>query len=288
MKTIIVGYDGSEPAHEALRWAYREADLRGWPLRTIQSWRDPALALSPIGAASSDATAERRRVELGLLDQLDALGSAHPDVEVTSETTNDRPAVALEMAADDEDLIVVGARGRGGFLGLDLGSVSSHVAREADCPVAVVRQPEPEHRHGPVVVGVDGTEVSRLALRWAADEALLRDAPLHVVMAWSYLVPEGVDGAEVFRPNYSAEEATGVVREIVESELGDLAEKVTMFAPCDLASDALLQRTIEAQLLVVGARGSRHRGPFGLGSVSQQVVRHASCPVVVVRQPDVP
>src|SRR5690606_7278539 len=91
---------------------------------------------------------------------------------------------ALASTATPEDLLVVGARGLGGFKGLLLGSVSQRVLAEATCPVAVIR-PDAEQGEGPVVVGVDASATARRAMQWAAGEARARGTTLRVVHAWN-------------------------------------------------------------------------------------------------------
>lgn len=285
MDRMIVGYDGSESAADALRWAVHEAELLGWPVHVLHSFRDPALALSPLGAMTSDSAAEERRLELDLDDLVAELTVAHPRVKITVETTDLAPFAAIDSAADVDDVIAVGARGRGGFGGLNLGSVSSRLAREARAPVVVVRQLPADAERGPVVVGVDGTPAGRRALRWASASANRHHAPLRAVMAWTYLLPEDDEGEAAFRPNYTEAQAREVLSRIVVRELGAPGDDASLETPCDLPASALLRRSAGARLLVVGARGSRRRGPFGLGSVSQQVLHHATCPVAVVRPP---
>ena len=100
----------------------------------------------------------------------------------------DLAAPALIDAAADASLLVLGARGLGGFNGLLLGSVSQHCLHHASSPIAIVRTtPAPrtsEVEMDQIIVGVDGSQPSREALRWAADEARLRQASLQVIMTW--------------------------------------------------------------------------------------------------------
>jgi nucleotide-binding universal stress UspA family protein len=129
---------------------------------------------------------------------------------------------------------------------------------------------------GIVVVGVDGSEGARRALRWAATEARLRHATLRVIHAWSYLdQPEGT-----FDPTYGDDDARRLLDQAVAS-LGPDGEglEIERLTVCDLPTRGLL----EADVLVVGARGLGGFQGLLLGSVSQQVASHAPCPVVIVR-----
>ena len=102
--------------------------------------------------------------------------------EVLRQVVRDLPARGLLDAAQDADIVVVGARGLGGFRGLILGSVSQRVLENAPCPVAVARGTD--EGRGRIVVGVDGSKGSADALRWAAEEARNRGATLVVVHGW--------------------------------------------------------------------------------------------------------
>ena len=140
---------------------------------------------------------------------------------------------------------------------------------------------------GRVVVGSDGSESSRRAIRWAAEEARCRGAVLEVVHAWT-LLGQPDDGT--FDPNYGEAEA----RQLLDGELDGLGDaldgiEVERTVVCDLGAPALIDAGKRADLLVVGSRG---RGGFRgllLGSVSSQVVQHAPCPVAIIpdesRQP---
>jgi nucleotide-binding universal stress UspA family protein len=145
--------------------------------------------------------------------------------------------------------------------------------------------------HGPhrVVVGVDGSPNSVAALRFAAEEARLRHAELHVVHAWNYNpAPPAFAPMPSVGPSVAEqEEAAGrVVAACVAEALGDDTDvtvvETVVNAP---AAEALRDAATGADLLVVGARG--HAGLLGvvLGSIAVTVVKHAPCAVVVVPAP---
>ena len=135
---------------------------------------------------------------------------------------------------------------------------------------------------GVVVVGVDGSEHARRALTWAAEEAKLRGARLRAVHVWSYLNQAG----EAFDPTYGEDDAQRLLEETVAGVRDDV--ETELVAVCDLPARGLLDAAQGADLLVVGARGMGGFGGLLLGSVSQQVVQHAPCPVVIVPQPKEP
>jgi nucleotide-binding universal stress UspA family protein len=135
-RRIVVGIDGSPHSQVALRWAVEEARLRGLGLRIIHVF--PAL-VTYWGTTSSEyypkEEAEARKVfehALASAPSMDGL-----DIEQT--LTPGNPAEVLIEASRQASMLVVGARGRGGFRGVVVGSVSWHAVHQAHCPVLVVR-----------------------------------------------------------------------------------------------------------------------------------------------------
>jgi len=136
-----------------------------------------------------------------------------------------------------------------------------------------------------IVVGVDGSEASMRALEWAADEARRRHAHLRVVHAWLEVF---VDGYFVAPAVYEREAVEAAARETLDKAVasvpdGSPAIDVEPVLVHGQPAAVLLDEAEHADLVVVGSRG--HGGFAGLllGSVSQRVVHHAPCPVVVVR-----
>jgi nucleotide-binding universal stress UspA family protein len=139
-KTILVGVDGSPGSRVALSWAAAEAADHLADLVVLDVW-EPAL-LPALGSGSvphgnvADAGEEAADKLLEIIKE--ELGE-QPSMVVRPRVTQGNPAEVLIEESADADLLVVGTRGRGGFAGLVLGSVSQHVAAYAKCPVAVVR-----------------------------------------------------------------------------------------------------------------------------------------------------
>jgi nucleotide-binding universal stress UspA family protein len=135
---IVVGVDGSEASIDAVRWALQQAQLTGSSLEVLTSWHFPNQYAEWV-ADEIDWDARAR----ALLE--DTLTAAHieKDMQVTRTARPGHPAAVLTDASTSADLLVVGSRGHDGFAGMLLGSVSSHVAAHAHCPVVVVR-----HRDG--------------------------------------------------------------------------------------------------------------------------------------------
>jgi nucleotide-binding universal stress UspA family protein len=171
---LVVGVDGSEQARRALAWAFDEAAVRGLELRVVLVYA-PGDETSPyvrsyafaseaaaVERLTGDeqrlheehATETRREAQRLVESEVDAVRDGHlaqredgaaPDhaaVEVTTHVVADgRPARALINFAERADGLVVGSRGRGGFAGLLLGSVSQQLAQHAPCPVTIVPSP---------------------------------------------------------------------------------------------------------------------------------------------------
>jgi nucleotide-binding universal stress UspA family protein len=146
-----------------------------------------------------------------------------------------------------------------------------------------------EARGARIVVGIDGSEGSLRALSWAGREAGLRGATLEVVAAWRYPVPVLLFPATPALPEI--ETLRSEARDVVERALDKVADDVDGVSVAlgvveGFAAEALIDQAKGAALLVVGSRGlGGFRGPL-LGSVSQQCVLHAPCPVVVVPSSD--
>jgi nucleotide-binding universal stress UspA family protein len=137
---ILVGHDGSGCAQEALQWAAALARRAHLDLHVLRAWS--------MTSAPRPSTWQAGYVppvtdfEASVLDELRAHVAAaglHPDVRVTCHAVHRSPAKALIETAEGADLLVVGARGRGGFGGLLLGSIGDQVVNHAPCPVTVVR-----------------------------------------------------------------------------------------------------------------------------------------------------
>lgn len=151
MGRIVVGFDGSEESHQAFAWALDAARLRDadvvlvhayehvplWQLYGLETMAAPEVGYI---AEQEERTAEELRSRAAEM-LADAVVGASGDSEVAIETAihdDRRPAAALLEHAEGAELLVVGSRGRGGFKGLLLGSVSQECASKATCPVVVV------------------------------------------------------------------------------------------------------------------------------------------------------
>ncbi len=141
MPGIVVGVDGSAHSRKALEWAFTEAALRGTPL-TVMAVSPVAASIFGLSAQHYPADVESQRhaeeVTRKLVDEVIAGLPAAPAVKVTVKAIAGLPADELVRASAGADLLVVGARGAGGFSRLMLGSVSTQVSHHALCPVVIV------------------------------------------------------------------------------------------------------------------------------------------------------
>ena len=138
-----------------------------------------------------------------------------------------------------------------------------------------------------VVVGVNGSELSRDALRWAAEEARLRDCPLDVVYGWQVSTePRPAGGERELVPPLDAyqRQATERLEQVVAETLSEeLRDRVTVFVIHKPAGRALVSRAEGADLLVVGSCTHGRLASWLLGSVSDEALQAAPCAVVLVR-----
>ncbi len=276
--TIVVGIDGSEHSHSALKWACDEADRRDAFL---------LLLFAQIGKPDHLPAwyeAEDGKISAGNAIVDDAYGlvvTRHPSVVARTEVVKWPPALALTVASRSAQLLVVGARGLGGFKELLLGSVSDQCIQYSHCPVVVVSE-DPDERLGrKIVVGIDGSFGSSQALRWALNEARVRSAAVEAIYAWQY----PPIGAYILGPPEGFE-ASG--QEIVDGavEFHDRwGPDVPFAATAHLGATVpvLLGSSRDADLLVVGSRGHGNFSDALLGCVAHQCARHGRGVVVVTR-----
>lgn len=281
-RTIVVGIDGSEHSRLALKWASDEAERRDSILRIVYAQiSDPKNVPGWYDPGSSDLSPGQAIVD----DAYGLVATRHPSVVARAEVVDWPPSLVLTIASRSADLLVVGARGKGGFEELLLGSVSDQCIQYSHCPVAVVHAdpdvPPLRAVQPHIVVGVDGSLGSTRALRWALEEATVRSASVEAIFAWQY----PPIGTFVLGPSQGY---AVTACEIIEAAT-EYAQKWAPEVPIEVVDrfeatvPALLDASQGAELLVTGSRGHGGFNDVLLGSVAHQCARHAKCAVVIAR-----
>lgn len=284
-REVLVGFDASPAAERALRWAATEAALRGAPLRVCHAWN------WPYPQRPQDRDAMRIVRSMGALTLDDGVGLAREAVaglDVRPVLLRGTPSGALLAASADAALIVVGARGTGGFDKLPLGSTAVHVPAHADRPVVVVPAHDGPERAKRIVVGIDGSTASEAALRFALREARLRGAMVTLVCAWwDHAVLPGPDRLPFTDPQAVKEQAKARFTSAVGPCLVDYPDvAVEDRFVMEHAGRVLADNAREALLLVVGDRGIGSSPTTLLGAVTRTVLHEAPSPVAVVHERD--
>jgi nucleotide-binding universal stress UspA family protein len=290
-RPVVVGVDGSQGSHAAVQWAAQEAGRRDRPLRVVHA--TVPTHLPTLRSVAVAATTEwKQQAEKVAADGAETARRINPALTVEPKVhLNQNPAQALAGEADSAELLVLGARGSGGFAKLRLGSTAVQLLELASGPFVVVREPDaevmPGATAGQVVVGVDGSELSHRAVRFGFDEAALRGTGLTAVHAWtrpwhpalrSFEASGGVDWSFL-----ESEAATILSESIAVARQEFPGVEVTERLVSDQPGNALLDASRGAELLVVGSRGLGGLTGLVLGSVSHGAVHHAHCSVAVVR-----
>jgi nucleotide-binding universal stress UspA family protein len=271
MNELVVGVDGSDQSRAALRWAAAMAASTRIALRVVEVWSggDPASELE---------TAERIKAELADYSHA-ALEGVTPDPPIDFEALQGGPAEALLKRVTADSGLVLGSRGRGGFLGLLLGSVSRACIEHAPCPVMIVRREPPPLAGSTILVGHDGSPAARLALEWAVELSRAVQAKVIAAYVWQAnasevrpalhdrLVQEATASIEAWAAEISAEVQPIEIEGEPRMELVKLAERH------------------DAGLLVVGRRGQGVIRALRMGSVASYLVTSSPIPVAVTPPP---
>jgi nucleotide-binding universal stress UspA family protein len=273
-RSVVAGFDGSQPATDALTWAAQEARLHGAELVALAVLDRPVMT----GDVLAEPVVDPETLWSQLAERLaGAAEQASGDYPVRFELVEGGAAAELVAACGSDDLLVLGTRGRSLLTGLLLGSVSRACLHHAPCPVVVVPGPMEFGGHGRVLVAVDASVDSREAMRTAEHEARLRGDALHAVHAvhWDHI------GAELTTPDDKQLVIWG--KDLVESELEGIGVQARPVVVPGHAGDVLVRHSTHADLLVVGSRGRNQLAMLLLGSTSDHCARNAECPVMVVR-----
>ncbi|MFE6158153.1 universal stress protein [Streptomyces sp. NPDC056486] len=286
-RPVVVAVDGSAGSDHALEWALTAARLRQAPLRIVHV-RQYAMPMAdgpylpPPVEHGPDADPVTDRVRRTLEGRTDL-------PPLTIEAVDGAPGPDIPRLGDEAQLLVVGSRGRGGFTSLLLGSNGLACARDAACPVVVVR-PGDELTEGAepcVVLGLDALSPHEDTIGFAFAEAARRGAVLRVVCAYPGPVLVYTATGD-FATSVEVDAASAAqYTELAGEQLGPFQErcpKVTVeqqILPGDAAA-VLVEASQDAELVVVGRHRNRRFLGRLLGSVTNAVLLHARGAVAVV------
>ncbi|BDA63991.1 universal stress protein [Actinomyces capricornis] len=287
-KVVLVGVDGSPESLAAMDWAVARAARQGWRVHVLCAYSLPSFTAASLdgGYAALDDFAIRAGAQ-AVVDEAVARAEGS-GVTVTSSLETGDPAGVLVDLSDEATISVVGTRGGGGFTDRLLGTVSSALPAHSHCPTVVVPDRTQGAEYTPVrriVVGVDGSSSARRALQWAVQEAEAWDAELTAVAAVPMASGAGALAwlpAAVDRDQVLADVRSGLDHAVAEALEGRAGIEVRRHALDGNPAELMAEFSTAVDLIVVGSRG---RGGFSgllLGSTSQAVLSHASCPVMVV------
>lgn len=285
---IVVAVDGSPASDAAVSWAARDAAMRNVPLTVVHAVVTPTATWPPVAYPEALAVRledEGKRAIMDAMKLAEQVMPADARVAIRRELVFSAPVPALIGMSDEAEMIVMGTAGHGLFARGVLGSVSSTVVRQANCPVAVVHEDGVQDKlDAPVLVGIDGSEASELATAVAFEEASFRGVALVALHAWSDVAVTG----ELPEADWSSVEASAQ-RSLAESLAGwqERYPDVTVHREVvrDRPARQLADKAASAQLLVVGSHGRGGLTGMLLGSVSNAVLHHVRIPVIIARPP---
>jgi nucleotide-binding universal stress UspA family protein len=284
---VVVGVDGSEESLCAVEWAALEAKRHRAPLRIVSA---PALLPRMRTTAQAPGSAAARLGDHSRRALAEAITRAR---ELTSELLIDvdlltgAPALALTESGSGALMLVVGARGSGGFAAMLLGSVSRYAAMHARCPVVVVREAT-SAVHGEVVVGIRDPRDTAEALAFAFDEAARRNANLTAVHSWNWSRTAGSDHLSTGPTGQFADSDRMAVEASVHlaEALGTWRDKYPAVpAWGDLMRDhpahVLASYSARCDLVVIGRHDGAGSRPT-IGAIQHALLAHARGPVAIV------
>jgi nucleotide-binding universal stress UspA family protein len=278
--TIVLGVN--DVRGPELDWAAREAESRHQPLQLLRAYHVTAQPMPFDRTIDRMIVADlKQRAGHILQDALTHLGRSWPAVEVVGTLVEGDPVRVLGSASGKAELTVLGSRQYGLLNSIMLGSVSTVVAATGRGPVIVVAHSPASAAEDPaVVVGIDGGESTMEVLAFAFDFASRHRRRLAAIFCWR---PDPLATSQ-WRPSQPApERAERWLAEAIAGWQQKYPDVPVQHAVVrDHPVTGLVAASTAQELLVVGSHSSHPRIATLLGSVSQGVLHHATCPVAVI------
>jgi nucleotide-binding universal stress UspA family protein len=284
---ILVATDGSTDASNAIEW------LMHFPLPAAAAVDVVTVAPRPIFHNDTMAGAELQAHTQGLLeDARSRLAKRWPTVTADMLYGDPRETICNAAYGRGADLIVLGARGLGAISAFLVGSVSLGVARQAPCGVLVCKgTPRPIQT---ATVAMDGSPDAAAAFRFFAALPLPGELTARLLGVVQPLGRYPSSAPDLISPALisALKQYEDGLREELQTPLDEAAlalsgrvRSVVKLTPAGFPADVIVRNSGDADLVVVGARGLGPLQRVLLGSVSENVLAHATCPVLVVRKP---
>src|SRR5271166_351543 len=284
-KPVVVGVDGSEESLRAVEWAALEAKRHSSPLRIV-SVPSPVPRIHAYNASPAAIANALRGIAARALDTaITRSEEVAQGVPTTTGLLSGPAALAVAESGAGASMLVVGARGAGGFAAMVLGSVSRYAATRAPCPVVVVRE-ESMAVHREIAVGIRDPQDTNHALAFAFEEAALRGTDLVAVNTWFWFPSALHLGAAESRPT-DPDRIAAEAEASLATALGEWRDK---YPGVQVRHDiihghpgrVLASYSARADLVVLGRHGHPADAGPGIGSVQHAVLNHAHGPVAVV------
>lgn len=281
---VVVGVDGSEQSDRAVRYAVDEARRRGVGITLVNAVHEtaPMAAMLPLYSVEAFSEVGRRLVE----DAERLVLDLDPDLDVGTSVRGGSRVGILVDAGEHASVIVLGHRSRSLAGRVLSSSTTTGVAARAHCPVVCVPDSwAPGGERGHIVVGVDESDASHDAMRYAFEEARRRRSKLTVLHAWR--LPTAYD--DIGYSQVALDDWLATAREEMAKTLAPFEEtypdvELEVELRHEFAGPALVAATQTADLIIVGRRG--HGSPLGiyLGSLARMLIREGKCPVEITPQ----
>jgi nucleotide-binding universal stress UspA family protein len=285
---VLIGTDGSPSATKSLELA---ATIN-WPARThivvlhVDQLLDSDLGL-PVDRYPSVHARIREQIDAQLAAAKRTLAAPGRDIEIALVPGRPASAIVAEARRVTADLVILGSHGRGPFASAVLGSVAAEVVDHAPCPVLVARRTT----LGSVVLGHDGSDSARQAEQLIADWPFLRASAVRVISVAGYLpayaTMEGPTDAALYQQfidDLRAEAEHGATDAVARLRALGVTATMEVRDGGDAAELVRAAGEGRADLIVIGSRGRGGLERLLLGSVARNVLFHAPCSVLIVRQ----